>query len=124
MSLHVVIDMNLSPEWVPALLDKGVRAVHWSAIGDPRAPDREIMAWAVTHRAIVFTHDLDFGTMLAMTQASKPSVIQVRTQDTLPEHLLELVFGVLTKYEDKLQQGALIVVNEQTQRVRLLPLQR
>lgn len=124
MNLSVVIDMNLSPEWVAALHEKGVKAIHWSAIGDPRASDQKIMAWAVTNQAIVFTHDLDFGTILAITQASKPSVIQVRTQDTLPEQLTELVYTVLTKYEEELQQGALIVVNEQAQRVRLLPLQR
>ncbi|WP_437539747.1 hypothetical protein [Sorangium sp. So ce726] len=36
--------MNLSPTWAPFLKDEGVEAVHWSAIGDPRAQDRELMA--------------------------------------------------------------------------------
>lgn len=38
------------------------------------------MAWALTNDYIVFTHDLDFGTLLAITQADAPSVIQVRSQ--------------------------------------------
>ena len=37
MSLRIVVDMNLSVEWIPLLEQAGWTAVHWSAIGDPRA---------------------------------------------------------------------------------------
>jgi predicted nuclease of predicted toxin-antitoxin system len=43
MSISIVIDMNLSPDWVPVLQGCGWAAVHWTAIGDPRADDQEIM---------------------------------------------------------------------------------
>ena len=49
-------------------------------VGHPRANDATIMAWASAHGHVVFTHDLDFGTALALTHADGPSVIQVRTQ--------------------------------------------
>lgn len=124
MKPQIVIDMNLSIEWVTAFAVRGWTAVHWSTIGDIRAPDYEIMAWTKEHGAIVFTHDLDFGTILATTQATGPSVIQVRTQNILPEHLADLVCGALDRYEDEIQRGAIIVINEQTRRVRLLPLHR
>jgi len=84
MTIKILVDMNLSPEWVPALVREGWEAVHWSAVGNPRAPDGELMTWAVTHRHIVFTHDLDFGAMLASTQAAGPSVPQLRSQKVLP----------------------------------------
>ncbi len=42
------------------------------------------MEWAKTNSHIVFTHDLDFGAILAATNAIAPSVIQVRTQDVMP----------------------------------------
>ena len=61
--MKILIDMNLSPSWVPALERKGWSAVHWSDVGDPRAVDRAIMDWAADHGHVVFTHDLDFGTM-------------------------------------------------------------
>ncbi len=67
MSVRLVIDMNLSVEWVSELAQNGWSAVHWSTIGDPRADDAVIMAWALAHGCVVFTHDLDFGTMLALT---------------------------------------------------------
>ena len=43
----VLLDMNLSPEWISPLKGEGLEAVHWSSIGDPRAPDTEVMAWAL-----------------------------------------------------------------------------
>jgi predicted nuclease of predicted toxin-antitoxin system len=46
MSVRVLIDMNLSPEWVAELTRYGYDAAHWSTVGDPRAADSAIMAWA------------------------------------------------------------------------------
>ena len=65
------------------------------------------MAWARAENRVVFTHDLNFGTALALTHAAGPSVIQVRGQRVLPEHLAPLVFAVLERYESELSAGAL-----------------
>ena len=46
MSVQLVVDMNLSVEWITELGHNGWTAVHWSAIGDPRAEDTVIMEWA------------------------------------------------------------------------------
>jgi predicted nuclease of predicted toxin-antitoxin system len=67
--------MNLSPGWIRVLERHGHEAVHWSAVGDIRAHDDEIMAWARERGHVVFTHDLDFGSTLAVTQARSPSVL-------------------------------------------------
>lgn len=122
MTLKLVIDMNLSPDWVEALKQFGRHSVHWNSIGEPNAPDSEIMAWARANGHIVFTHDLDFGTMLAMTHAAGPSVLQVRAQDVLPDHLGPVVDAALIQHEPDLIVGALVVVDEARSRVRLLPI--
>jgi predicted nuclease of predicted toxin-antitoxin system len=122
MSLRVVVDMNLSVEWIPLLEQAGWPAVHWSTVGDPRADDATIMNWATTHQHVVFTHDLDFGTALALTHAGKPSVIQVRAQRILPEHMGPSVLAALKQYERELSAGALVVVEPAKNRVRVLPL--
>jgi predicted nuclease of predicted toxin-antitoxin system len=122
MTLKILIDMNLPVDWVDVFDRAGIAALHWSEVGDPRATDQTIMAWALDRGYVVFTHDLDFGTMLAATQAVGPSVIQVRTQDTFPTKIAGLVIGVLEQYEEVLQQGALISINERTARLRILPL--
>jgi predicted nuclease of predicted toxin-antitoxin system len=66
MTIKILIDMNLSPDWAQVLQKHGWSAVHWSSVGDPRASDRTLMDWALGHGHVVFTHDLDFGTMLAL----------------------------------------------------------
>ena len=70
---------------------------------------------------LVFTHDLDFGSALALTHASEPSAIQLRGQRVLPEHVGPLVLAALRQYETELGAGALIVIEESKSRVRILP---
>ena len=122
MSVQILIDMNLSPEWVDELTKYDWSSVHWSTIGDPRATDREIMDWARSNDFVVFTHDLDFGTMLALTHASGPSVIQIRGQNVLPDHMASILIAALTQHEKDLEVGALVVVDESKSRVRVLPI--
>ena len=80
------------------------------------------MAWALAEGRTVFTHDLDFGTALVLTHAGGPSVIQVRGQRVLPEHMGPLVLAASKRYEAELSAGALVVVEETRGRVRVLPL--
>jgi predicted nuclease of predicted toxin-antitoxin system len=122
MSIRLLIDMNLSPEWVAELARHGYSAVHWSTVGDPRASDTVIMAWARANGCAVFTHDLDFGTILALIHANGPSVLQVRGQNILPEHMGPLVVAALRQCEAVLITGALVVVEEKKSRVRVLPI--
>lgn len=96
--------------------------MHWSTVGDPHAPDTEIMAWARAHSFIVFTHDLDFGTTLALTHAAGPSVLQLRGQRVLPEDMSGHVVATLRRYQTELVEGALVVIEENRSRVRVLPL--
>lgn len=114
--------MNLSPEWVPVLESFGWTVSHWSTTGDPRARDRIILEWAREHGFVLFTHDLDFGAILAASRASAPSVLQVRTQDVTPSYLTPLVVAAVRQHESELRAGALVSLDELTLRVRLLPL--
>lgn len=65
--MTIVLDMNLPPSWVEFLSRHGIEAVHWTDVGDIRASDADIMRWAVENEHVVFTHDLDFSTLLAVT---------------------------------------------------------
>lgn len=122
MNLQILVDMNLSVQWVDEFRLHGYAATHWSTVGDPRADDSVIMTWALTNSHVVFTHDLDFGTALALTHASGPSVLQVRGQNVLPEDIGSLVIAVLRQHQSELAAGALVVVEPKRSRVRVLPL--
>jgi predicted nuclease of predicted toxin-antitoxin system len=120
--MKLLLDMNLSPDWVAVLKEAGWEAVHWSKVGNLRAADSEIMTWAKQNGHIVFTHDLDFGSLLALTQAEGPSVIQVRTQDATPSAIGKLVINALRQFQPDLEKGALIILDESRVRARVLPL--
>jgi predicted nuclease of predicted toxin-antitoxin system len=79
--MKLLIDMNLSPLWVQFPADSGFASIHWSSIGRASAPDTQIMDYASANGLIIFTHDLDFGALLANRKSRQPSVIQIRTQD-------------------------------------------
>ena len=120
--MKVLIDMNLSPSWVQALEDHGFQALHWSSVGDGGAADTVVLGWAKENGYVVFTNGLDFGAILALTRAAAPSVLQVRTQDLSPDHLIDLVARGLRQHEAALERGALISIDEQRLRARVLPL--
>ena len=114
--------MNLSPAWCTVLCAEGWEAVHWSAVGNPRAADEEILSWAAREGRVVLTHDLDFGAILAVTRGRQPSVVQVRTQDVLPSGLASRLIPTLRQVESHLISGALVVVDETRWRIRIPPL--
>lgn len=120
--MKFLVDMNLSPLWVPFLADQGFEAIHWSTVGQPTAADSEIFDFAAANAWIVFTHDLDFGALLAALRSNRPSVIQVRSQDVLPAAIGDIVLRAIRTTEPHLETGALVTVDSFRHRVRLLPI--
>jgi predicted nuclease of predicted toxin-antitoxin system len=81
--VNLLLDMNLSPALAAMISEHGHSVLHWSEVGDERAPDFTILRWARDHGRVLVTHDLDFAAILADTDATAPSVIQDRVQDLL-----------------------------------------
>jgi predicted nuclease of predicted toxin-antitoxin system len=120
--VKILIDMNLSPVWVLHLRQAGFECVHWSEIGHPGAPDSQLMDWARANGHVLFTHDLDFGALLAATRAKGPSVLQVRVKDPMPDVIGHDVVRVLLLRREALEQGSLVTIDKARARVRVLPL--
>lgn len=120
--MKIVIDACMSPAWIACLAEGGHDAVHWSTLGDPRAKDRTVMAWAVREGRIVLTNDLDFGAILAATGATSPSVLQIRTEDVLPDTCGARVLAAPRRFGTEIELGALISVDARTDRARILPI--
>ena len=114
--------MNLSPRWVQVLADFSVEAVHWSAIGPADAPDLVIMDHARVHGFVVLTHDLDFSAILAATNGHTPSVVQIRAGNLSPENPAAYLVAVLRQMEAALDEGALLTIDWNRPRIRILPL--
>lgn len=120
--MKLLVDMNLSPRWVEALRLGGLDAEHWSAIGRADAPDAMILDYAAQNDRVVFTHDLDFGAILAWTGSRKPSVVQVRADDLRPERTARYVIAAVRQAAGDLRAGALLTIDPGRTRLRILPL--
>lgn len=120
--MKLVFDMNLSSGWVPLLGSHGFEAAHWSQVGAKNASDETIMNWARAEAHVVVTNDLDFGQILALTHATGPSVVLIRGPKVLPSQIGDSVVECLKAHRQELEQGALVVIDHQRQRVRVLPL--
>lgn len=120
--MKILIDMCLSPDWRETLAAAGFEAVHWSEIGVRNAPDQAIFEWAATRDFVIFTHDLDFGTLLALSRSRKPSVIQLRSQEIMPHLMGQVVISALMELEAELLTGALVTIDTDKRRARILPL--
>ncbi len=120
--MKIVLDMNIPQGWVEFLEAQGHEAIHWREIRQIRAEDTEIMEWARQNQFIVFTHDLDFGSLLYSTNANKPSVIQLRMENIVPSVAGNMVVEALNTVSKALENGAIVTIDPKRHRIRLLPL--
>jgi predicted nuclease of predicted toxin-antitoxin system len=120
--MKLLIDMNLSPRRVSLLTDAGFVVSHWSTLGRNNASDTEIMAFAKANDYVVLTQDLDFSAILAATHGEKPSVVHIRAEDISPDVIGKAVIAALRQMTAELEGGALLVLDPNRTRLRVLPL--
>ncbi|MCC5816219.1 MAG: DUF5615 family PIN-like protein [Leptospira sp.] len=114
--------MNLSPSWQEFLKNINIHSIHWASVGSMTATDREIFDYALQNNYIIITQDLDFSTILALTNSEKPSVILIRAKNSLPKEIGKSVSELIRSYSDELEKGSLIVFDGIRHKVRILPL--
>lgn len=79
----------------------------------------------VSREVALQTHGADgFFAILAVTGATGPSVLQVRTQDVLPVAIGRNVVRVLTMRARAVEAGAIVTIDELKSPVRGLPMGR
>lgn len=80
------------------------------------------MTYARDKAFVVFTHDLDFGNIMAVTHARGPSVIQARVEDPVPATIGETVVAAIVEHAAHLERGALVTLDPDRLRTRILPI--
>ncbi len=120
--MQILIDMNLSPQWKEVFQRAGYNSLHWMEVGAQNALDSTILHWAKDQDRVVFTHDLDFGAILAATGFAGPIVIQLRSEDTRSDTMGGIVVNCLRICQSDLKRGALVTIHTERMKVTTLPL--
>ena len=120
--IRFLIDQGLPRSVVALLRETGIDALHVGDIGMACATDTEIIAAAKVEGRIVVTLDADFHTLLALSGASKPSVIRIRIEGLKGTEIAHLILHVMHETRDQLGLGAAVVVAENKIRIKRLPI--
>ena len=89
-----------------------------------KVEDPDIIEWARAHDAVVITLDADFHAELAVSGASKPSVIRLRLQGLEGAAVVRLVLGILEDNAIALAEGCMITVKRHKITLHKLPVGR
>lgn len=73
---------------------------------------------------MVVTGDTDFGTLLALSGAEGPSVVQLRAPSLMARDLPSVVTATIARYEADLRRGVVLTIDRMAARVRVLPISR
>jgi len=121
--VRLLLDQNLPQLLEDLLADAGHSVVHVRTIGLGRASDKDGLALAAEQGRVVVSADTDFGELLAVSNAAKPSVLLLRRQQgRRAAQLAALLLANLGDAADDLAEGSIVVLDERRIRVRRLPL--
>jgi len=120
--MKFLLDVGISPRLGKLLEADGHACRYVPHFYSNTIPDIEILRIARHSGEVIITHDLDFEKMLAFSAKNTPSVILFRIH-----HISSLAFyaklnNLWDTISSSLEQGAFVVIEEHSVRIRALPI--
>ena len=119
--ISILLDQGLPRSAASLLRDEGWDVLHTGDIGLSRSTDRQILEFARNEQRVIITLDSDFHTILALTNASTPSVIRIRLEGLKGPDLVLLIKRIWPRVEPQVKKGAMVTITESGIRIRNIP---
>jgi len=121
--MRFLIDNALSPVVAEGLRQADHDAIHVRNLGLAAADDKTIFEYADRDQRVIVSADTDFGTILAIRNVPKPSVILFRgATPRNPIDQAKLLIANLGEIAPSIENGAVVVLEPQRIRIRTLPM--
>ena len=121
--MKFLIDQALSPRLASLLTDHGFFAAHVRDLGMAKATDEQILSYAAEKDLVLISADTDFGTLLATSKLTKPSVILFRREASRKaDQQIGLLVANLDSFASALTEGSIVVIHDEVVRIRKLPI--
>ncbi len=119
--ISILLDQGLPRSAASLLRDEGWDVLHTGDIGLSRSTDSQILEFARNEQRVIITLDSDFHTILALTNASTPSVIRIRLEGLKGPDLALLIKRIWPRVEPQVKKGAMVTITESGIRIRNIP---
>jgi predicted nuclease of predicted toxin-antitoxin system len=121
--MRFLIDNALSPVVAEGLRQEDHDSIHVRDLGLAAADDETIFEHADRDQRVIVSADTDFGTILALRNAARPSVILFRgATPRNPIGQVKLLLANLREIAPSVERGAVVVLEPQRIRIRTLPM--
>lgn len=121
-SMRLIADVHISPLTVAALKVQGYDIVRTTDLLPATAADAEILELARVQGRVILTQDLDFSMLVALGNYGLPSLITLRLSSVKPDLVTQKLLDVLPTVETELTEGAAVTINDDSVRIRKLPI--